>query len=309
MRDVGIPDSHSQQADDREGKTVEPLVFLTRRELRLKALANEAAPAKVYSGIEVAHTGDSRARPWGPESRAEARRRQRDELKRSKRSGTRIAQHAAVTVAAAGVVLASVAPLMSQGVSASDVSELDQSLAQTPRAVSAGTNTPKPYDAPMVAAQQADPDEKLHKAVSASGDVAAAQSVGKGTLSAPVKGDVVMSSSFGNRINPVTGAGGEFHTGQDFAVQCGREVYAAAGGKVIFAGWHQFGGGNRVEIDHGNGMVTTYNHNSAIKVTVGQQVSRGELLALAGTTGNSTGCHVHFEVLLNSKPVNPIAWL
>jgi murein DD-endopeptidase MepM/ murein hydrolase activator NlpD len=130
----------------------------------------------------------------------------------------------------------------------------------------------------------------------------------KGTLSAPLK-TLVQTSPFGARINPVTGATGDFHTGQDFAIQCSTDVFAAAGGTVSYAQWHEFGGGNRVVINHGNGLSTSYSHLSSIGVKVGQKVERGDLIALSGTTGNSTGCHLHFEVLVDDETVDPQGWL
>lgn len=127
-------------------------------------------------------------------------------------------------------------------------------------------------------------------------------------LSEPLK-VLKSSSAFGFRISPITGALDEFHRGQDYSAACGTEVFAAAGGTVIFSEWHQWGGGNRVEVDHGDGLITTYNHLSASKVKVGQKVERGELIALVGTTGSSTGCHLHFEVEVNKNVVDPLPWL
>jgi murein DD-endopeptidase MepM/ murein hydrolase activator NlpD len=127
-------------------------------------------------------------------------------------------------------------------------------------------------------------------------------------LSEPLK-VLNSSSAFGLRVSPITGAVGEFHRGQDYSAACGTEVFAAAGGTVTYSEWHPWGGGNRVEVDHGNGLVTTYNHLSASKVKVGQKVERGELIALVGTTGSSTGCHLHFEVEVNDNVVDPLPWL
>lgn len=127
-------------------------------------------------------------------------------------------------------------------------------------------------------------------------------------LSNPLK-VMTPSSPFGIRVSPITGAVDEFHRGQDYSAACGTDVMAAAGGTVIYSQWHPYGGGNRVEIDHGNGLITTYNHLSASKVKVGQKVERGEVIALSGTTGASTGCHLHFEVEVNHNVVNPLPWL
>lgn len=130
----------------------------------------------------------------------------------------------------------------------------------------------------------------------------------KGTLSAPLQ-TLVPSSAYGMRVNPLTGAAGEFHRGKDFAVTCGTQVLAAASGVVTFAGWHEYGGGNRIVVDHGNGLATTYNHNSSLTLKVGDKVTRGDVVALSGTTGNSTGCHLHFEVMVNDDVVDPDGWL
>ncbi|WP_308113781.1 peptidoglycan DD-metalloendopeptidase family protein [Arthrobacter sp. ISL-30] len=128
-----------------------------------------------------------------------------------------------------------------------------------------------------------------------------------GTLRAPLE-SLVPSSSFGFRINPLSGEAGEFHWGQDFAAQCGTRVYAADSGTVRAVGWHPWGGGNRVEIDHGNGLITTYNHLESIAVKQGASVEVGEVIAKVGTTGNSTGCHLHFETILNGVHTNPANW-
>lgn len=151
-----------------------------------------------------------------------------------------------------------------------------------------------------------DPDAKLVEIVSASDSgIIAAES--RGSLSAPLDG-AVMSSPFGTRISPITGIG-ELHTGQDMSEACGTAVKAAAAGTVTFAGWHAFGGGNRVVVKHANGLETTYNHLSAMDVSVGQVVERGEAIARVGSTGASTGCHLHFEVLVDGENVDPLGWL
>ena len=75
------------------------------------------------------------------------------------------------------------------------------------------------------------------------------------------------------------------------------------------AGWSQYGGGNRIVIDHGGGIKTTYNHLATIGVSVGQQVSGGAQIGGVGTTGNSTGCHLHYEVMENGQTVNPASYL
>lgn len=116
------------------------------------------------------------------------------------------------------------------------------------------------------------------------------------------------SSSYGYRTSPLTGHAGEFHWGQDYAAACGTRVYSVDSGVVRAVGWHVWGGGNRVEIEHGNGLVTTYNHLQAIGVTQGQSVRVGEVIAEVGTTGWSTGCHLHFETIVNGLHTDPANW-
>ncbi|BCW69505.1 M23 family metallopeptidase [Arthrobacter sp. NicSoilB8] len=128
-----------------------------------------------------------------------------------------------------------------------------------------------------------------------------------GFLMAPLE-TLVPSSPFGLRTSPLTGVAGEFHWGQDFAAPCGTRVYSADAGVVRAVGWHPWGGGNRVEIDHGNGLITTYNHLEAIAVKKGDSVRVGEVIARVGTTGSSTGCHLHFETILNGSHTDPRDW-
>ncbi|WP_370460448.1 peptidoglycan DD-metalloendopeptidase family protein [Pseudarthrobacter sp. GA104] len=128
-----------------------------------------------------------------------------------------------------------------------------------------------------------------------------------GYLMAPLK-LLIPSSPFGFRVSPLSGLAGDFHLGQDYSAPCGTAVYAADSGVVRAAGWHPWGGGNRVEIDHGNGLVTTYNHLESIAVRSGDFVNVGQAIARVGTTGWSTGCHLHFETILNGRHTNPLKW-
>ncbi|WP_051479224.1 M23 family metallopeptidase, partial [Arthrobacter sp. H5] len=139
------------------------------------------------------------------------------------------------------------------------------------------------------------------------GDSSSVERPSEGTLISPLA-SLNPSSPFGFRTSPITGAADEFHTGQDFAAPCGTLVYAADAGVVRAAGWHPWGGGNRVEVDHGNGLVTTYNHLEAIGVDKGDVVGPGAVIAKVGTTGWSTGCHLHFETILNGEHVDPRKW-
>ena len=117
-----------------------------------------------------------------------------------------------------------------------------------------------------------------------------------------------ISSGFGFRANPFTGGGGEFHPGLDFKGPYGAPIYAAARGTVSFVG-QRSGYGNCVEIDHGNGLVTRYAHMSAFRTQAGRQVVPGEQIGQIGSTGRSTGPHLHFEVRINDRPVNPRPFL
>ncbi len=121
----------------------------------------------------------------------------------------------------------------------------------------------------------------------------------------PVTGTI--TSNFGYRGNPIGGGTG-FHEGLDIAVDYGTPVRATASGKVSMAGWVD-GYGNLVEIDHGNGFVTRYGHNSMLLVVQGQEVKAGDIISLAGSTGRSTGPHVHYEVRVNGTPTDPLLFL
>lgn len=112
-----------------------------------------------------------------------------------------------------------------------------------------------------------------------------------------------ISSGFGYRTDPING-GPAFHAGLDFKGLTGAPIYAAARGKIVFAGRHA-GYGNSVEIDHGNGLRTRYAHMSAFRARVGESVRAGQLIGAVGSTGRSTGPHLHFEVRLNGQPINP----
>lgn len=116
-----------------------------------------------------------------------------------------------------------------------------------------------------------------------------------------------ISSGFGYRADPFSGDGA-FHSGLDFKGPIGAPVYSAADGVVGFAGVRQ-GYGNCVEIDHGNGLVTRYAHLSAFRAAVGQRVDAGAVIGAIGSTGRSTGPHLHFEVRIHDRAVNPRPFL
>lgn len=122
----------------------------------------------------------------------------------------------------------------------------------------------------------------------------------------PVKQGYI-SSGFGGRADPF-GGGRQFHRGVDFDTGYGVDVLAVAEGVVSFSGWRS-GYGNLVEIDHGNGYKTLYGHNSRNLVKAGDLIRAGQQIAKVGSTGRSTGSHVHLEVHLNGRPVNPRQYL
>ena len=151
----------------------------------------------------------------------------------------------------------------------------------------------------------------------ASADIAAVQSINFATRSGmmansttpsiwPSKG--VITSNYGYRTDPVYGSSA-FHEGIDIADDYATQIVATAAGTVTFAGPTSGGYGNLVEIDHGNGFVTKYGHNSVVLVTEGMHVNQGQAVALMGSTGKSTGSHVHYEVDINGTAVDPMVFL
>ncbi|WP_264324371.1 murein hydrolase activator EnvC family protein [Romeriopsis navalis] len=129
--------------------------------------------------------------------------------------------------------------------------------------------------------------------------------IGSGQVSFPVTAP--LSSEFGYRMHPILGYA-KFHAGLDFAADYGEVIRSAAPGYVIFAGWYG-GYGNTVIVDHGNGVTTLYAHADGLYVEEGQQVQRGEPIALVGSTGLSTGPHLHFELRSNGEPVDPLPYM
>ena len=120
--------------------------------------------------------------------------------------------------------------------------------------------------------------------------------------------DGTLEGGFGGRRNPFGGPGWEFHSGQDIEAPWGAPVVAGASGTVSFVGW-QNGYGQLVIVDHGGGLSTRYGHLSHIDVELNQTVSRAQLLGKVGSTGRSTGPHLHYEVRINDQPVNPLQYL
>lgn len=122
----------------------------------------------------------------------------------------------------------------------------------------------------------------------------------------PVVGN--LESGFGGRHNPFGGSSYEFHSGQDINAAYGDPVVAGATGKVSFVGW-QNGYGQLVVIDHGGGLTTRYGHLSHIDVSQGQTVERAQFIGRVGSSGRSTGPHLHYEIRINDEPVDPLKYL
>lgn len=129
--------------------------------------------------------------------------------------------------------------------------------------------------------------------------------LGTGQFNLPSAGEI--TSSFGYRMHPILGYQ-RFHAGIDFGADYGSPILAADRGVVIFAGWYG-GYGNAVILDHGNGLTTMYAHAQELYVAEGQTVERGKAIAATGSTGFSTGPHLHFEVRKDGEPVDPAGYL
>lgn len=127
-----------------------------------------------------------------------------------------------------------------------------------------------------------------------------------GQLQWPTPGAYYITSPYGYRIHPIFGSQ-KFHRGVDISVGSGNQVLAAESGVVIKATYNS-SYGNYVSINHGGGLVTLYAHNSSLCVSVGQTVSRGQLIAYSGNTGNSTGPHLHYEVMMNGQTTDPMSY-
>ncbi|WP_346960614.1 M23 family metallopeptidase [uncultured Arthrobacter sp.] len=216
-----------------------------------------------------------------------------------------VGQRAGIALAATGLVLTVAVPATGPVTATESARAGSVSAAAQPevKAAAAEINFSR-----TAVTTKGDPDSKLKQLLSAQSVGTITRAASAGSLGAPLDAMVTVSP-FGYRVSPITGAVGDFHRGQDYAAQCGTAVRAAASGTVTFSGWHPYGGGNRVVIDHGNGLETTYNHLESSNVRVGQQVSRGDVVAMSGTTGASTGCHLHFEVMVNGEVVDPLGWL
>jgi murein DD-endopeptidase MepM/ murein hydrolase activator NlpD len=124
----------------------------------------------------------------------------------------------------------------------------------------------------------------------------------------PVQASVTMMSPFGYRSDPFNHHAA-MHPGIDLSGAYGTPIYATADGTVLRAGWNSGGYGNLVEVDHGRGITTRYGHMSAIMVSAGQHITRGQQVGRMGSTGRSTGNHLHYEVRIDGRAVNPIPFM
>jgi len=124
----------------------------------------------------------------------------------------------------------------------------------------------------------------------------------------PIQASVTMMSAFGYRSDPFNHRAA-MHPGIDLSGAYGTPIYATADGTVLRAGWNSGGYGNLVEIDHGRGITTRYGHMSAVLVSPGQHVTRGQQVGRMGSTGRSTGNHLHYEVRIDGRAVNPIPFM
>ena len=139
------------------------------------------------------------------------------------------------------------------------------------------------------------------------GKTAGCQELAAGPWQPPVQAGYTLTSEFGPRISPTLGVV-DFHTGQDIAAPTGTPALATSQGTVAFVGVDG-GYGNLVRVRHANGVETYYAHLSAFNVQVGDQVNKGDPLGAVGSTGNSTGPHLHLEVRVDDKPTDPVPWL
>ena len=124
----------------------------------------------------------------------------------------------------------------------------------------------------------------------------------------PVKNSASFTSAFGVRSDPFRGAAA-MHPGIDLAGPTGTPIYATADGTVLRSGWNSGGYGNLIEVSHGRGITTRFGHLSAILVGAGEHVTRGQLIGRMGSTGRSTGSHLHYEVRIDGRAVNPIPFM
>lgn len=187
-----------------------------------------------------------------------------------------------------------------------DIDSFESALAAQERAESAA----RAEIARLVAAAEAAARQKSQASAKSSSSSSSSSSSAASTGGAMAwpSASTRISSPYGTRVHPVTGKI-KTHAGLDIDAAHGTNVYAAQSGTVIVAGWNSGGYGNYVVIDHGGGLSTLYAHCSSLNVSTGQSVSKGQVIAKCGSTGLSTGPHVHFEVLRNGSHTDPMAYL
>ena len=185
----------------------------------------------------------------------------------------------------------------------SEISSLDAEIGENAKKLAA---LEAAAEAARKAAEEAARKQK-EKASSYSNSAGASVVSGNGTFTHPCPGYSRISSTFGGRKQPLAGASTN-HKGVDFAAPTGTPIYAAAGGTVVSSGYSGKAG-NRIVINHGNGLQTIYMHCHKLYVKAGTTVSKGQNIAAVGTTGNSTGPHLHFQVMSGGTPVNPMNYL
>jgi murein DD-endopeptidase MepM/ murein hydrolase activator NlpD len=195
---------------------------------------------------------------------------------------------------------------------ADEKARLDALAAEQVRARDAADAALQTENAALTVAISASDEAEAELAAESAKIAALAQSagdgpaLGDGTFIRPVPGPI--TSSFGYRTDPVTGATA-YHAGLDIGAPCGTPIKAAGTGQVISAGFNSGGYGNMTLITHGNGLSTLYGHQSSIIVSSGQSVTQGQVIGYVGSTGKSTGCHLHFEVRVGGNPVDPSGYL
>ena len=169
-----------------------------------------------------------------------------------------------------------------------------------------------------IAADSAETEKELQKleadaqaltsSIRSSGSSSSSSKYNGGAMAWPAPSCHTISSGYGGRVHPTLGTY-KYHGGIDIPATYGSDIVAANSGKVIWAGNRGDSYGNYVIIDHGGGVSTLYGHSSRVLVSVGQKVSRGQTIAKVGSTGRSTGPHLHFEVRINGSRVNPLPYV
>jgi len=275
-----------------------------------KDFASKIAASNVVSLPQRTETQATSSAPADADSNVEFIASVKTKSRKPIRAG--FSHKIAAVAAVSGLALAVVAPQLS-----GSTGEEDKAVAAEQRtATSAVVDVKAPESTTELSVERAAlssevnkkvaSEEKLTEIMTASGGDVTTLKETAGLLDAPVDSQRI-TSTFGHRKNP-TGAGFMIHSGTDYGVGSGTKVYAAADGVVEVAGWAGHSG-NRVTLDHGKGLETGYSHNSKVLVKVGDKVKRGDLIALSGTTGNSTGPHVHFEVIVDGQFKDPAGWL